>query len=209
MTGHTSPDNLPFPDDYSAPADSPNSFEELAEATQAALTNRLTPTTGQLAVSAVHSGPSGAGPGDQWDTYHAITAAGTWQGIGAWLEFLEVPRAGTWDVSAFGYIDATGGTSSGVAVFLGCMSTWADGTAPSVGSPSVGRLTVPATTRIVIGTSARQQIANDPARRLRLRACGQLSAAVAGAVAQIGLIRVSATFMPAPAALPVTGYSPS
>jgi hypothetical protein len=38
VTYYTSPDNLPAPDDYQQPADSPSAFRALADATQAALT---------------------------------------------------------------------------------------------------------------------------------------------------------------------------
>lgn len=49
MTGLTVGDNLPYPNDYGAPADVPNDMEALAEATQVALNNRrslLVPYTG-------------------------------------------------------------------------------------------------------------------------------------------------------------------
>ena len=37
MTGYTTGDNLPFPNDVNQPADSPNAFQQLAAATQTAL----------------------------------------------------------------------------------------------------------------------------------------------------------------------------
>lgn len=37
MTGYTIPDSLPYPDDYTQPADSPAALQSLATATQAAL----------------------------------------------------------------------------------------------------------------------------------------------------------------------------
>ena len=52
-TATTTPDGLPYPDDYTAPADSPAAFQALAEATQAALNgldvltaDYVTPATG-------------------------------------------------------------------------------------------------------------------------------------------------------------------
>ena len=40
--GTTQPDGLPYPSDYSTPADAPAAYQALAEATQVALTNRDT-----------------------------------------------------------------------------------------------------------------------------------------------------------------------
>lgn len=40
MTGYTQPDNIPYPDDYLADADSPATMQSLAEATQTALSAR-------------------------------------------------------------------------------------------------------------------------------------------------------------------------
>ena len=40
MTTFTTPDNLPYPDDYQQPADSPSSLQALAAATQTGLTAR-------------------------------------------------------------------------------------------------------------------------------------------------------------------------
>lgn len=41
MTKHTAPDNLPAPDDYQQPADSPAAFQALANATQAGLERKV------------------------------------------------------------------------------------------------------------------------------------------------------------------------
>ena len=46
MTAYTSPDNLPYPDDYQQPADSPSAFAALANAVQAALSATKTFASG-------------------------------------------------------------------------------------------------------------------------------------------------------------------
>lgn len=47
MAGYTSPDNLPYPNDYNEPADVPAATEALAAATQVALDGRLTTEDGE------------------------------------------------------------------------------------------------------------------------------------------------------------------
>lgn len=74
MTAYTDPDRLPYPDDTSAPADSPTALEELATATQVALSERITEdeaaslagsiTDGRLAARTVATGTGLTGGGD-------------------------------------------------------------------------------------------------------------------------------------------------
>lgn len=48
MTGYTNPDNLPYPDDYQQPADSPSAFQALAQSVQTALTAAKNYTIGRI-----------------------------------------------------------------------------------------------------------------------------------------------------------------
>lgn len=48
MTGYTNPDNLPYPDDYQQPADSPSAFQALAQSVQTALTAAKAYTIGRI-----------------------------------------------------------------------------------------------------------------------------------------------------------------
>jgi hypothetical protein len=63
MTAYTNPDRLPYPDDYSASADSPAAFKALADATQAALGTKAgdasttTALAGKAAVGHTHTPP--------------------------------------------------------------------------------------------------------------------------------------------------------
>jgi hypothetical protein len=65
---NTSPDGLPFPDDYSDPADSPAALEALANATQLALTNRTNLINSMAKVYVQSTAPTGAKVGDIWVT---------------------------------------------------------------------------------------------------------------------------------------------
>jgi hypothetical protein len=72
MPGYTTPDNLPYPNDYDDPADSPSVIEDLATASQTALSGRSLTThrhDGQYAIVTVATNaPTNPNVGDIWVT---------------------------------------------------------------------------------------------------------------------------------------------
>ncbi len=65
---NTSPDNLPYPDDYADPCDVPSALEALALQTQVALTSRTNAINERAKVFVQSTAPSSPKVGDIWVT---------------------------------------------------------------------------------------------------------------------------------------------
>lgn len=65
---NTSPDNLPYPDDYADPCDVPAAIEALALQTQVALTARTNSINERAKVYVQSTAPTNPRPGDIWVT---------------------------------------------------------------------------------------------------------------------------------------------
>lgn len=216
----TNPDNLPYPADYADPADAPAAYRALAEATQAALDQRAptshshnyAPTshshdyapTSHLHDARYLSGGT-SGPTSFWDTYYDITTVEpNWQPL--WPGH-RVPTAqgmsGIWRVECHAYLYVKGGDTSPQGLLFGVDGNWQDGTLwNKINGQAVtlGRLTAGPGQEIRVQGYAVYHHWNYTGKYgpQAWPVAQLIGSKVAGSIAQVGQMRITQTFIPAP-----------